>query len=98
MTWISTTQEKPWTEKGTISPHPSTETKETVIHIHKDKAEQTIDGFGTCFNELGWTSLSLLSESDRNGIIEELFKPGKGANFTICRMPVGANDFSLNWY
>jgi glucosylceramidase len=30
--------------------------------------------------------------------MKELFAPGVGANFTICRMPVGANDFSLNWY
>ncbi|KAK8850025.1 hypothetical protein M9Y10_018136 [Tritrichomonas musculus] len=99
MSWISTTESKPWEEKGSIAPHPvSAGTSETVIHIHKDKEEQTIEGFGTCFNELGWTSLNILSKNERNGIIEELFKPGKGANFTICRMPVGANDFSLNWY
>ena len=30
--------------------------------------------------------------------MEELFFPGVGANFTICRMPVGANDFSRDWY
>jgi O-glycosyl hydrolase len=27
-----------------------------------------------------------------------LFAPGVGANFTVCRMPIGANDFSLDWY
>jgi glucosylceramidase len=59
---------------------------------------QTIDGFGTCFNELGWTSLSTLSDADRETILKELFEPGTGANFTICRMPVAANDFSLDWY
>ncbi|WP_297182433.1 hypothetical protein, partial [uncultured Phocaeicola sp.] len=32
-----------------------------------------IEGFGACFNELGWTSLSLLSEADRNSIMKELF-------------------------
>ena len=30
--------------------------------------------------------------------MEELFFPEIGANFTICRMPVGANDFSRDWY
>jgi glucosylceramidase len=59
---------------------------------------QTIDGFGSCFNELGWTSLSELSDVDREAIMKELFEPGTGANFSICRMPVGANDFSRNWY
>jgi glucosylceramidase len=60
--------------------------------------QQTIDGFGTCFNELGWTSLSILSDRNREAVFKELFEPGFGANFTICRMPVGANDFSRNWY
>jgi glucosylceramidase len=60
--------------------------------------EQTIEGFGTCFNELGWTSLSLLNDTDREAVMKELFEPGAGANFTVCRMPVGANDFSRDWY
>ncbi|MDR1887049.1 MAG: beta-glycosidase [Prevotellaceae bacterium] len=60
--------------------------------------KQTIDGFGTCFNELGWTSLSALNDADREAVMKELFEPGTGANLTICRMPVGANDFSRNWY
>ncbi|MDR1582845.1 MAG: beta-glycosidase [Prevotellaceae bacterium] len=60
--------------------------------------KQTIEGFGTCFNELGWTSLSALNDADREMILKELFEPGFGANFTVCRMPVGANDFSRNWY
>jgi glucosylceramidase len=59
---------------------------------------QTIEGFGACFNELGWTSMGHLSESDRENILKELFEPGVGANFNICRMPVGANDFSRDWY
>ena len=63
-----------------------------------NKPLQVIDGFGTCFNELGWASLSQLKPTERENIMSELFAPGKGANFTICRMPVGANDFSLDWY
>ena len=27
-----------------------------------------------------------------------MFTPGAGANFKICRMPVAANDFSIDWY
>ena len=66
--------------------------------VNLTNTEQTIDGFGACFNELGWTSLSVLPEKDREDILKELFYPGQGTNFTICRMPVGANDFSRNWY
>jgi glucosylceramidase len=59
---------------------------------------QAIEGFGACFNELGWTSLGLLSQSDREAVLRELFAPGEGACFTLCRMPVGGNDFSRDWY
>ncbi len=68
------------------------------FEIDPSQKGQTVEGFGACFNELGWTSLSLLSDSDKAGIIDELFTPGQGANFNICRMPVAANDFSIDWY
>ena len=68
------------------------------VEVHLDRAEQTIEGFGGCFNELGWAALSHLSNKDRQDVLKELFKPGVGADFTICRMPLGANDFSLGWY
>lgn len=68
------------------------------VVIFPDRTQQTMEGFGACFNELGWTSLSELSEADRQSIMKELYEPGLGANFTICRMPVAANDFAVNWY
>jgi glucosylceramidase len=69
------------------------------VEIQVDTPLQTIDGFGACFNELGWTSLSALNDDDdKEAIFRQLFAPGVGANFSICRMPVGANDFSLDWH
>jgi glucosylceramidase len=94
--WVSTTEKRQWDIKdGKIN-------KQTVyepdVELLVNKGLQTIEGFGACFNELGWTSLQLLSEADRGAILKELFKPDFGTNFTICRMPVGANDFSRDWY
>jgi glucosylceramidase len=97
ITWISTTQATQWQSKSPLKSQATTKAKPNV-EILLDKPQQTIEGFGTCFNELGWASLSLLKESDRQRILDELFTPNKGANFTICRMPVGANDFSNEWY
>ncbi|RXS94625.1 beta-glycosidase [Silvibacterium dinghuense] len=57
-----------------------------------------MQGFGGCFNELGWTSLALISDADRETVLTELFAPDKGASLNLCRMPVGANDFSRGWY
>lgn len=45
-----------------------------------------------------WTSLSSLPAKDRENIMKELFNPEGGANFTVCRMPIGANDFARKWY
>lgn len=61
-------------------------------------AARKIEGFGACFNDLGWTSLSTLSPEDRESVMRELFHPDGGARFTYCRMPIGANDFSTGPY
>ncbi len=93
---VSTTKENTWFEEK--SKVTKNETSAFDVELLKNKPLQTIEGFGGCFNELGWTSLNLLSEKDRSFIMKELFEPGIGANFNICRMPVGANDFSRDWY
>jgi len=94
--WISTTETSPW--EVVQSSITFSESGLPDVTIYSEKEQQIIKGFGTCFNELGWTSLGELSEADRESIMNELFTPGVGANFTICRMPVAANDFAINWY
>lgn len=94
--WVSSTQTEPWKVKMELAATPAKDKYDVEINLNNTL--QTIQGFGTCFNEVGWTSLSLLSDKDREAILNELFAPGTGANFTICRMPVGANDFSRDWY
>lgn len=92
---ITSTEKAPWVSQPTVVAGVSS--KADII-INTSKTQQTIDGFGTCFNEQGWTSINSLQTKDREAILKELFAPGVGAGFSICRMPVGANDFSLNWY
>lgn len=93
---IVTTDTAPWCE---IKSKPASDSVLTLSYdISLENKRQTVEGFGACFNELGWTSLSILSTSDRESIMKELFKPGIGANFNICRMPIAANDFALDWY
>jgi glucosylceramidase len=95
--WVVTTQSSPWQTKDQLTVAPALNGNWDV-EVHLDKPLQTIDGFGACLNELGWDSLSALNEADREAILEELFAPGVGANFNSCRMPIGANDFSRDWY
>ncbi|MDR0384498.1 MAG: beta-glycosidase [Prevotellaceae bacterium] len=95
--WIASTPEYSWKSQNIDNiKFINNNNFDAKVDILSPK--QTVEGFGSCFNELGWTSLSALSESDRETIMKELFEPGTGANFTVCRMPVGANDFSRNWY
>ena len=92
----TTTESNPWSVTSIESNVSNSDA--TDIIIESTDTLQEIEGFGACFNELGWTSLQRLSPEDREGILQELFEPGFGANFTICRMPVAANDFARDWY
>ena len=92
--WVTSTFENPWqVMEASVSGNAVAE--EVVVDLSAVK--QTVEGFGTCFNELGWTSLSELSEADRAGILRDLFSPDD-MNLTMARMPLGANDFSVDYY
>ncbi|KXC06590.1 glycoside hydrolase family 30 protein [Microbacterium hominis] len=95
-TWTVTTPEEPW--RAAPPPVLAAPTAMPDVIVAVDDPQQEIDGFGACFNELGWAALGLLTAQERDGILRELFAPGVGASFGLCRMPVGANDFSLDWY
>lgn len=93
---ITTTEHEPWIEQRMdISPIRNVEPD---IVIDPTDTLQRIEGFGACFNELGWVALSGLDPDDRQRIMKDLFQPGAGCSFNLCRMPVGANDFSIDWY
>lgn len=97
-TWVTTADGDVWHEQPELIAASVDSIPSVDVTIHTEKRQQQIDGFGACFNELGWISLSKLSPESREKIMEELFFPDFGANFNICRMPVGANDFSRDWY
>ncbi len=93
---ITTTAETPWQAQALAKPG----WRWDALNLNVDLAvtAQTMEGFGGCFNELGWTSLSKLSDGDRESVLRELFDPVAGARFSLCRMPIGANDFALKAY
>ena len=94
--WVATSYETPWQVNATAQVTDAV--SDSLVIIDAQKTLQTIEGFGTCFNELGWTSLNELTQQEVDGILHELFEPGKGANLTMGRMPLGANDFSVDFY
>lgn len=70
--------------------------EDSVLRITEQKIA-VLQGFGGCFNELGYKALCCLREEDRKALMDDLFNED-GCNFSYCRLPVGANDFSLDWY
>ncbi|RKE64155.1 glycoside hydrolase family 30 beta sandwich domain-containing protein [Microbacterium sp. AG238] len=96
ISWVSTDREHAWVEMPAPQFAPLTGMPNLLLRT--DRRYQTVEGFGVCFNELGWRALSRLGEADRAEIFDELFTPGRGTGFSVCRMPVGANDFSTDWY
>lgn len=98
-TLVTTTETSAWQKATVFKPAFSYETLNINIDQgHDDSNGKVMEGFGGCFNELGWTSLQALNDADRETILHELFGPSAGARFTYCRMPVGANDFSIDAY
>ncbi len=95
--WISTTNDRPWVSGTEISVLKSDAGKSTIV-IYPDSARQTVDGFGGCFNELGWDAIQTLKEVDRQTVLKNLFDTISGCRFNIFRIPIGANDYAVDWY
>lgn len=95
VTWKYTTEKEPW-KKGTDLSFKNSSEKADIA-IYPDKKLQKMDGFGACFNELGWEVLQAVDQKTRNTIITDLFS-AEGVNFSLCRIPLGSNDYSFNYY
>jgi len=94
--WTYTTTDKHWVENSNLSLNKN-DTAHSDIVIYPDQKLQKMEGFGACFNELGWEALLTLSQNKRDEILKTLFLK-EAANFTLCRIPVASNDYSLSYY
>ncbi|MCG1037096.1 glycoside hydrolase family 30 protein [Polaribacter sargassicola] len=97
VSWKSSTEQSVWTDK-TYQQQPVEVTPETTIVVNTKNQQQTIDGFGGCFNELGWDALAMVTPEEKQQILNDLFSQETGCKFTLCRMPIGANDYAVDWY
>ncbi len=93
--WFTTTEQEAWKE--------NTYTKATApaySSITADgRTDQSIIGFGGCFNEMGGYALKKLSEADQNAVMDLLFDPNAdGLRLNYNRMSIGASDYGCKWY
>ncbi|OSA76948.1 glycosyl hydrolase [Clostridium botulinum] len=67
--------------------------------LHVSQIEnRIIEGFGSCFNELGMKALNHLDKDERNKVFDQLFSIKGDCRFNLCRMPIGASDYATEWY
>jgi len=71
---------------------------EIQYSLDTKKTLQTLEGFGACLNEMGWDVLKTLPTQMKDSIMKEFFDKEKGLRLSYIRMPIGANDYSLDWY
>lgn len=86
---ISTTENRRWVE---IQP-----TDKKGIELSVVGERQNIRGFGTCFSELSALALDSIGADEKSALLDELFDADK-CNFNYCRAPMGASDFSLDFF
>lgn len=96
--WRSSSPGNSWEQRNDAAILDMKGTSDYDFEVFPDSYEQKIEGFGGCFNELGWEALKILKRDEQENIIKELFDPADGCRFSICRMPLGANDYSVDWY
>ena len=94
--WIQTINTNQWAQSQVKLVNLSASKVDATILLNEQ--EQTVDGFGSCFNELGWKALSVLDNQACENIVKNLFDPKEGLKLNICRMPIGANDYALDYY
>ncbi len=92
-TWIETTEQDRWHERDAPG---SGATSPDGVRLTGER-QQTLRGFGGCFNELGYLPLAALPQKAQDEALRDLFDPAT-CNFGFNRTPVGANDFAATWY
>ena len=96
--WIESTEKAPWKTHTEPVLQKYDGSNQQHIEIFPSKRIQQIDGFGGCFNERGMDALSVLTETKRQEVIQQLFDTTSGCSFNICRMPIGASDYAMDYY
>ncbi|MGI6224445.1 MAG: glycoside hydrolase family 30 protein [Prevotella sp.] len=92
----TTTEQKAWqTSKTSLQ---SKAQSKAIITVDKSVPGIEFKAWGTCFNELDWDAFNLLTRSQQNELMKNLFDPEGDIRFTRGRLTMNANDYSRAWY
>jgi glucosylceramidase len=91
---VYSNESRVWADKAATAASPSAK----LLKLSGGE-RQAMNGFGGCFNELGYKALLSLDEEQQQKVMSDLFELKEdGCNFTHCRVPIGANDYAEDWY
>lgn len=93
--WISSTASQKWQQMAEPTLVKGSPQDPPEVQIVPSRTYQTIDGFGGCFNELGWTALNKATGPGKTAVLSALFGTN-GCAFSLGRIPIGASDFATN--
>lgn len=79
-------------------PVPGSDSGLPDVTVYPKKNRQKIEGFGGSFNEKGWEALSVLNGEERQTVMRRIFDQKEGLGFSVCRVPIGANDYAIERY
>lgn len=69
-----------------------------VVQVELENEKHTVDGFGASFTDTATYLFGLMPEETRNDVMTKLFDDEKGIGLDMIRNPLGACDFSLEYY
>ncbi|MGL6314162.1 glycoside hydrolase family 30 protein [Vibrio sp. WXL103] len=97
MKWFVSTENEKWKQR-TIPKSGLYGEPDCTLELGS-RRDQTMLGFGGCFNELGYIALEKLGTTAQSELQQLLFDPhGEGLRFNFCRLPIGASDYAASWY
>ena len=99
--WVCSTEAERWKAMTPTTVAPGTTSAPSagsgLLVLDPTKQYQTIDGFGGCFNELGWEALVALDERSREDALKELFTSDGAISPSVAHRS-GRTIFRSGWY
>lgn len=96
VTWISSTEGNVWQTSKVKLQSKSEQTP--VLQVLGTENGVTFKNWGTTFNELCWDALGLLTRTEQDEILYNIFSPQGDLRITRGRISMGANDYARSWY
>jgi len=76
----------------------TSEGKANVVIDTQSSAQQTLKGWGTCFNELDWITCQKMTQPQQDLFHSRLFSPNGDLKMNVGRIAIGASDYGASWY